>query len=454
MQTLSKSSIISMMITGILICLTATPSQAGNSDNETINGFSSDDNRFNIEDQQYNNDHNYAYNHSHKHKRKHRSKIQLGPRPFYLLSRMENSSLKKALTQCQKKPFYKTDFSIGHRGAPLQFPEHTRESYQAAARMGAGIMECDVTFTKDRQLVCRHSQCDLHTTTDILARPELAAKCSTPFTPANSATGQKASARCCTSDITLSEFKTLCGKMDASDPNAETVEQYLKGTPGWRTDLYAQCGTVMSHAESIELFKQLKVKFTPELKSPQVEMPFQGEYTQQDYAQQMIDEYKSAGVSPRKVWPQSFNLEDIMYWLKQEPAFAQQGVYLDSRMYEDPAFTASQADMEALAEKGVQIIAPPMWALITLDENNSVIPSDYARFARAAGLDIITWSLERSGPLNSGGGWYYQSVTPAINNDGDLYEVLNVLAKDVGVIGVFTDWPATVTFYANCMGLK
>jgi glycerophosphoryl diester phosphodiesterase len=32
--------------------------------------------------------------------------------------------------------------------------------------------------------------------------------------------------------------------------------------------------------------------------------------------------------------------------------------------------------------------------------------------------------------------------------------VLDVLAAtgppDVGVIGVFSDWPATVTFYANC----
>jgi glycerophosphoryl diester phosphodiesterase len=49
--------------------------------------------------------------------------------------------------------------------------------------MGAGILECDVTFTKDKELVCRHSQCDLHTTTNILATP-LAAKCSQQFAPA------------------------------------------------------------------------------------------------------------------------------------------------------------------------------------------------------------------------------------------------------------------------------
>ena len=48
---------------------------------------------------------------------------------------------------------------------------------------GAGIIECDVTFTSDRELVCRHSQCDLHTTTNILATP-LAEKCSRTFTPA------------------------------------------------------------------------------------------------------------------------------------------------------------------------------------------------------------------------------------------------------------------------------
>ena len=77
--------------------------------------------------------------------------------------------------------------------------------------MGAGIVECDVTFTKDRELVCRHSQCDLHTTTNILAIPELAAKCYAAFRPRTiPVTGMKAaSAKCCTSDITLAEFKTL-----------------------------------------------------------------------------------------------------------------------------------------------------------------------------------------------------------------------------------------------------
>jgi len=32
--------------------------------------------------------------------------------------------------------------------------------------------------------------------------------------------------------------------------------------------------------------------------------------------------------------------------------------------------------------------------------------------------------------------------------------VLDVLARGVGILGIFSDWPGTVTYYANRMGLK
>jgi glycerophosphoryl diester phosphodiesterase len=35
-----------------------------------------------------------------------------------------------------------------------------------------------------------------------------------------------------------------------------------------------------------------------------------------------------------------------------------------------------------------------------------------------------------------------------------MLKLLDVLAKDVGIKGIFSDWPATVTYYANCMGLE
>src|SRR5262249_13792562 len=102
--------------------------------------------------------------------------IQLGPRPFYLVEGMDEGPLKNKLMQCRNGPFRRTDFSIGHRGGALQFPEHTKEAYQAGARMGAGIVECDVTFTRNGDLVCRHAQNDLHFTTNIL-QTSLAATC-------------------------------------------------------------------------------------------------------------------------------------------------------------------------------------------------------------------------------------------------------------------------------------
>lgn len=377
--------------------------------------------------------------------------IQLGPRPYFLVNDMDESALKKKLQSCVNNPAKKTNFSIGHRGAPLQFPEHTKESYEAAAKMGAGIVECDVTFTKDKQLVCRHSQCDLHTTTNILATP-LASKCSQNFSPFDPASGKAASANCCTSDITLAEFKTLQGKMDAFNPKAISVDEYLKGTANWRTDLYASRGTLLTHAESIQLFKKLGVKMTPELKSASVPMPFEGTYTQAMYAQQMINEYKTAGVKARDVWAQSFDIRDIRYWIKSEPEFGKQAVYLDDANTIADLPTAN--DLQMYADEGFNIVAPPIWVLLALDNNNKIIPSEYARNAKKAGLKMITWSFERAGPLKNGGGWYYQTVNPAINNDGDMMDALHVLAKDVGVIGIFSDWPATVSYYASCMNLK
>ena len=383
-----------------------------------------------------------------------------GPRPFYLVDDMDEGLLRDQLEACASGPFVRSDFSIGHRGAPLQFPEHTLESYVAAARMGAGILECDVTFTKDRELVCRHSQCDLHTTTNILAIPQLAARCSEPFTPAklndDGSVETPATANCCTSDITLDEFRQLQGKMDGANSAATTVEDYLAGTSSWRTDLYSGSGTLLTHAESIELFKSLGARMTPELKSPSVEMPFEGTYSQQNYAQQMIDDYKAAGVPASHVRAQSFNIEDIAYWIENESDFGKRAVYLEGR-YADPSFdplnqATWEPSMQELIDMGIRVLAPPTWMLVT-NKDGRIVPSNYAVEARAAGLQLITWTLERSGPLSGGGGWYYQSIANITDNDGDVLNLLDVLAQDVGVIGVFSDWPATVTYYANCKGI-
>lgn len=382
-----------------------------------------------------------------------RESIQLGARPFFLVEGMDQSRLKSKLQRCENGPFRRSSFSISHRGAPLQFPEHTKEGYEAGARQGAGIVECDVTFTKDGELVCRHAECDLHTTTNIVAT-ELNNKCSVPWSGAGSAP------KCCTSDLTLQEFKSLHGKMDASNPAATTAEGFLGGTADFRTNLYNSRGTLLTLREHIALAKRLGVRHTPELKEgdPQRIMTVFG--GQENYAQRMIDTYKDAGVDPRDVFAQSFNKNDVLYWIDHEPRFGRQAVYLDDidPTASPPLPRISLDELRQLKRAGVRIIAPPIPALLDVDASGRIVPSQYAKDIKNTGFDIITWSFERAdlrtGAANAGFYYYFDPNSRALKKDSDMYKALDTLAQQVRVRGIFSDWPATVTYYANCMGLE
>ena len=378
--------------------------------------------------------------------------VELGPRPFYLVEGMDPSPLKSKLMSCENGPFHATTFSIGHRGAALQFPEHTKEAYQAGARMGAGIVECDVTFTKDSKLVCRHEECDLATTTNIVTT-DLNNKCTVPW----SGPGQNPSPRCCTSDLSLAEFKSLQGKMDVSVPSATTPQGFQGGTPSFRTDLYTGRGTLMTFKESIALNEQNGVKHTPELKAGDPTRINAIFGSQANYAQKMIDELRAAGVDPKNVFAQSFNPDDIVYWIQHEPEFGKQAVYLDDY---DPTATPpipplTVQELQLRKAQGFKIIAPPMFALLSVDASGNIAPSDYAKMIKGMGFKIITWTFERS-DLRKGAGpagfyWLFDPNNVAIKKDSDMYKALDVLATQVGILGIFSDWPATVTYYANCM---
>lgn len=248
--------------------------------------------------------------------------------------------------------------------------------------------------------------------------------------------------------------------MDASNPAATTPEGYLGGTAGWRTDVTGHA-ELMSFKDSISLNEKLGVKHTPELKSAENQDRINAIFGSQEvYAQKFIDTLKAAGVSPKNVFAQSFNKADVLYWIENEPAFGKQAVYLDSidPTVSPPIPRLTFEELAALKKQGVNIFAPPMWALLAVNSAGEVVPSDYAKDIMRAGLDIITWTFERS-DLRQGAskaGWYYQfdPEGKAIKTDSDMYKALDVLARKVRILGIFSDWPATVTYYANCMGLK
>jgi glycerophosphoryl diester phosphodiesterase len=111
----------------------------------------------------------------------------------------------------------------------------------------------------------------------------------------------------------------------------------------------------------------------------------------------------------------------------------------------------------AVRNLGVNIIAPPMPVLLKASaDDTQITPSEYAKRARQAGFDLIAWTMERSGRivedvLKGGDTFYYQTTLDALTNDGAILRTIDVLAQDVGIIGLFSDWPTTTTFYANCL---
>lgn len=173
----------------------------------------------------------------------------------------------------------------------------------------------------------------------------------------------------------------------------------------------------------------------------------------------MIVEYKEHHILPEHVWPQSATLEDIGYWVA-ETDYGGQAVVLDfdDTRYGEGANHASFLDtVESL---GAKYVAPPMYKLVAPDtENKKIMASDFAKLIIERGLHIIAWTINRTGgPLEKSGStdYYWQSIQGKGLNltAGSRFELLDVLYKEVGIKGIFDDWPAVTTFYANCMNLK
>ena len=130
--------------------------------------------------------------------------------------------------------------------------------------MGAGIVECDVTFTKDGQLVCRHAECDLHTTTNIVATPLNKPSATVPWTR-----GRRAgpSPEVLHQRPDPGRVQDAPGKMDASNPGRHDAGRL----PRRHAELAHRPLHRPRHAddaasESIELNQENGVKHTPELK--------------------------------------------------------------------------------------------------------------------------------------------------------------------------------------------
>lgn len=215
--------------------------------------------------------------------------------------------------------------------------------------------------------------------------------------------------------------------------------------------------TLNEYIDLVETYPGYR-NFTPELKTPpaEVPMPFKG-YTQQQYAQNLVDAFRAKNIDSSRIWPQSFTYDDIVYWLQNDHDFGKQAVYLQE--FDTPEdIAAGMKNLSIARAAGVNIIGPSIPMLLTVaSDNKTIVPSEYANAIKANGMDIIAWTYERSGPLatvKSREEYYFSTVANATYYDGQYFEVLYVLANQIGIKALFSDWSATVTYFASCFGLK
>ena len=185
-------------------------------------------------------------------------------------------------------------------------------------------------------------------------------------------------------------------------------------------------------------------------------MPF-GNFTQRDFAAKVVSEYEEYSIMPQHVWLQSATLEDIEY-VVSETEYGAQAVVLD---FDDDRFGVRADDVAFLKDvekTGAKYVAPPMWKLVA-PEDEKIVASDFAKLLKEREFHIITWTLGRTaGPLekpSESADYYWQTLQGQGLNltAGSRFELLDALYKDVGIKGMFDDWPAVTAFYANCMDI-
>ncbi|PWJ55379.1 glycerophosphoryl diester phosphodiesterase [Quadrisphaera granulorum] len=143
---------------------------------------------------------------------------------------------------------------IGHRGASVRRPEHTRAAYELAVADGADGVDVDLVATADGELVVRH-EAELSDTTDVADHPELAHLRTTRVVDGVSLTGWFSQ------DLTLAQVRTLRARERLPDLRPESAAHNGEQA-------------IMTFAEVLALREELSaragwpVAVWPELKHP------------------------------------------------------------------------------------------------------------------------------------------------------------------------------------------
>ena len=302
---------------------------------------------------------------------------------------------------------------IAHRGASGYLPEHTLAAYQLAIDMGADFIEPDLVMTSDGVLVARHDPW-LSDSTDIADHPEFADRRTTLTSPEGVEMTDWF-----VWDFTYEEIRTLRARQARAGRDTSHDGEYQ--IPSFEDIL----SLAMRHCHP------------------------------SDYANPAMGSEVNLGIYPETKWPTDHNERGL------DMAGAIEGALLTARKdytCQLPTYIQSFEDgiLRDLSERDsmadytlVQLVYPegyaldgaPSYALEDIAEYaDGVGPfksllfdlrtgeaTDYARRARALGLEVHTWTLRDD------------DIAPGFESPQAEIEAL----LEAGATGIFTDFPDT-----------
>ena len=342
---------------------------------------------------------------------------------------------------------------IAHRGASALRPEHTLAAYQKAIDDGADIIEPDLVITKDGVLVARHENAIAilnpdgsvkEATTDVVDRPEFAARKATRSIDGQAITGWF------TEDFALAELKTLRAR---------------ERIPAQRPANVAYNGQfeIPTLQEVIDLAKAQSAKtgrtigIYPETKHPTY---FQSIGQPLEAPLLAVLEKNGWNHKDAPVFVQSFEVANLQALRKLSTVRLVQLVAPSGRPYDfvaqGTANTRSYADLvtaEGLRQVATYANAVGPFKTLVVPVKDGVLgePTALVANARAAGLAVHIWTLR---PENS---FLPTSLRKAPDSDatarGDSIAEITAYLR-AGVDGFFTDDSAVGRAAVQAFGKK
>ncbi len=305
---------------------------------------------------------------------------------------------------------------IAHRGASGYLPEHTLAAKAMAYAQGADYIEQDLVMTKDDEVVVLHDH-HLDTVTNVReVFPNRA----------------RADGRYYVIDFTLAEIRTLAVSERFRLSDGPRVAVYKQRFPLDRSSF-----RVPTFAEEIELIQGLNqstggsVGIYPEIKSPAFH---RGEG--KDISQAVLEVLQAYGYNGKqdKVFLQCFDANELQRIHSELLPAMDMHVALVQLIGTGPEFQA------ALTPAGINAISSyadgigPSINLVVDPDSVASNPETTRLVSLARGADLLVHPYT-----------FRRDLLPAYAADYD--ELLEIFLKDIGVDGVFTDFPdLTVDF--------